>query len=62
MIPAKSIGSEQRADRPAIIISNDRNNNHSSVYEVVYMTTQPKNRPAGTFYYKFGVAYLNGIV
>lgn len=38
----QSIGSEQRADRPAIIISNDRNNNHSSVYEVVYMTTQPK--------------------
>lgn len=38
----QSIGSEQRADRPAVIISNDRNNNHSSVYEVVYMTTQPK--------------------
>lgn len=38
----QSIGSEQKADRPAVIISNDRNNNHSSVYEVVYMTTQPK--------------------
>ena len=38
----QSIGSEQRADRPAVIISNNENNRHSAVYEVVYMTTQPK--------------------
>lgn len=38
----QSIGSEQRADRPAVIVSNDMNNKHSGVYEVVYMTTQPK--------------------
>lgn len=38
----QSIGSEQRADRPAVIVSNDVNNKHSGVYEVVYMTTQPK--------------------
>lgn len=38
----QSIGSEQRADRPAVIISNNENNAHSTVYEVVYMTTQPK--------------------
>lgn len=38
----QSTGSEQRADRPAIIVSNDTNNKHSGVYEVVYMTTQPK--------------------
>lgn len=38
----QSIGSEQRADRPAVIISNNENNRHSTVYEVVYMTTQPK--------------------
>lgn len=38
----QSIGSEQRADRPAVIVSNDANNKHSGVYEVVYMTTQPK--------------------
>ena len=35
-------GSEQRADRPAVIVSNDANNKHSGVYEVVYMTTKPK--------------------
>lgn len=38
----QSIGSEQRADRPAVIVSNNTNNKHSGVYEVVYMTTQPK--------------------
>ena len=35
-------GSEQYADRPAIIVSNNECNKHSSVIEVVYMTTQPK--------------------
>lgn len=38
----QSIGSEQRADRHAVIVSNDLNNKHSGVFEVVYMTTQPK--------------------
>lgn len=38
----QSIGSEQKADRTAVIVSNDANNKHSGVYEVVYMTTQPK--------------------
>jgi len=35
-------GSEQFADRPAVIVSNDENNKHSGVVEVVYLTTQPK--------------------
>lgn len=35
-------GSEQFADRPAVVVSNDENNKHSGVIEVVYMTTQPK--------------------
>ena len=38
----QSVGSELRADRPAVIVSNNTNNKHSGVYEVVYMTTQPK--------------------
>ena len=38
-----SVGSEQRAGRPAIVVSNDRNNEHSSTLEVVYLTTQPKH-------------------
>jgi len=37
------VGSEQRSGRPAIIVSNDRNNQTSSTVEVVYLTTQPKN-------------------
>ena len=37
------IGSEQRAGRPAIIVSNDKCNETSNVVEVVYLTTQPKN-------------------
>ena len=35
-------GSEQRAGRPAIIVSNDKCNEHSDVLEVVYLTTQTK--------------------
>lgn len=35
-------GSEQFADRPAVVVSNDKNNENSGVIEVVYMTTQPK--------------------
>ena len=34
-------GSEQFADRPAVVVSNDENNNPSGVIEVVYMTSQP---------------------
>lgn len=35
-------GSEQAGGRPAIIVSNNANNSHSTVYEVVYLTTQDK--------------------
>jgi len=38
-----STGSEQRPGRPAIVVSNDTNNYHSSTVEVVYLTTQPKH-------------------
>lgn len=34
--------SEQRADRPAVIVSNDVGNEHSDIVEVVYLTTKPK--------------------
>lgn len=33
-------GSEQQAGRPAIVVSNEKNNENSSVFEVVYLTTQ----------------------
>lgn len=36
-------GSEQRPGRPAVVVSNNRNNEHSSTIEVVYLTTQPKH-------------------
>ena len=36
-------GSEQFAGRPAIIVSNDKCNEFSTVIEVVYLTTQEKN-------------------
>ena len=38
-----SCGSEQYADRPAVVVSNDENNKHSGTIEVAYLTTQPKN-------------------
>lgn len=37
------VGSEQSAGRPAIVVSNDKANQHSPVIEMVYLTTQPKN-------------------
>lgn len=36
-------GSEQQADRPGVIVSNDKNNKNSQTLEVVYLTTQPKS-------------------
>lgn len=38
----KTIGSEQKPDRPAVVVSNDKANEHSPVVEVVYLTTQEK--------------------
>lgn len=38
----KSIGSEQKPDRPAVVVSNNKANEHSPVVEVVYLTTQEK--------------------
>ena len=37
------VGSEQRAGRPAVIVSNDKNNEQSGAVEIVYTTTRPKN-------------------
>lgn len=39
----QTYGSEQQAGRPAIIVSNNKNNDNSEAFEVVYLTTQPKN-------------------
>lgn len=39
---AAAQGSEQRAGRPAIIVSNDKNNYYSDTVEVVYLTTKEK--------------------
>lgn len=38
-----TVGSEQRSGRPAIIVSNDKNNQRSGTVQVVYLTTQPKH-------------------
>lgn len=35
-------GVEQKGDRPAVIVSNNKGNEHSECVEIVYMTTQPK--------------------
>lgn len=36
------VGSEQRNDRPAVIVSCDANNKHSRVLEMVFLTSAPK--------------------
>ena len=40
-------GFEMKGDRPAVIVSNDKNNERSGVLEVVFLTTKPK-RPLPT--------------
>ena len=40
--PAYATGSEQASGRPAIVVSNDKCNQNSSVIEIVYLTTKPK--------------------
>lgn len=37
-----TVGHEQYADRPGIVVSNNENNQYSDTVEVVYLTTQPK--------------------
>ena len=40
--PREIVGSEQMGGRPGIIVSNDVGNEHSSIVEVVYLTTKDK--------------------
>lgn len=40
--PDSETGSEQRAGRPAIVVSNDAQNASSNVIQVVFLTTRPK--------------------
>ena len=42
IVEEKYVGSEQNAGRPAIVVSNNVCNIHSTVVEVVFLTTQPK--------------------
>lgn len=42
MVGGAATGSEQEADRPAIIVSNDMGNKYAPVVEVVYLTTKKK--------------------
>lgn len=37
-----AVGHEMKAGRPAIIVSNDMNNEFSSTVEIIYLTTKPK--------------------
>lgn len=38
-----AVGSEQKGGRPAVIVSNDVNNEHSPCVEICYMTLREKN-------------------
>lgn len=41
----RETGSEQRGGRPAVIVSNDKNNENSEVVEVVYMNLSGARSP-----------------
>lgn len=38
-----TVGSEQRPGRPAVVVSNQKNNEHSAVVQMVFLTTAPKH-------------------
>ena len=40
--PDTSVGSEQKAGRPAVVVSNNTNNKHSPTVEICYLTLQEK--------------------
>lgn len=42
VVGGATIGSEQGADRPAIVVSNDTGNRYAPIVEVVYLTTRKK--------------------
>lgn len=42
VLPARAVGSEQHAGRPAVVISNNANNRFASTVEIVYLTRQEK--------------------
>ena len=44
----KSYGSEQKQDRPAVVVSNDMANKHSTVVEVVFLTSAEKTKDLPT--------------
>lgn len=44
----RSTGHESSGTRPAIIVSNDKCNEHSPVLEVVYLTTSKTKKPLPT--------------
>lgn len=44
VVGGAAVGSEQGANRPAIIVSNDTGNRHAPIVEVVYLTTRTKAR------------------
>ena len=41
---SKKTGSEQMQNRPAVVVSNDKANEHSPVVEVVFLTTVKKTK------------------
>lgn len=43
-LDSKTVGHEQRAGRPAVIISNDRSNHKSGVVNIVYLTASSTHR------------------
>lgn len=38
----QTVGSEQRPGRPAVVVSNQKNNQYGDVVEMVFLTTAPK--------------------
>lgn len=49
VVGGAAIGSEQSANRPAVVVSNDIGNRFAPIVEVVYLTTRKRSACLRTF-------------
>ena len=60
--PLNPVGSEYKKSRPAVVVSNDRNNLNSPVVEICYFTLRNKSESPTHVYIKEGACYNSTVI
>ena len=60
--PINPVGSEYKKSRPAVVVSNDRNNLNSPVVEICYFTLRNKSESPTHVYIKEGACYNSTVI